>query len=91
MDDLREKLDCPIVYCISSSDTYKNLLDHMVKDTNMYQSLNKMYFFKCVCCVFFVCCKFPVLLCLSYLFTSEALCLNVDMTDLLYPGGLPGC
>lgn len=85
MDDLREMLDCPIMYCISSSDTYKNLLDHMVKDTNMYQSLNKMYLFKCICC------KFPVLLCLSYLFTSEALCLNVGMTDLLYPGGLPGC
>lgn len=33
MDDLKEKLDCPIMYCISSSDTYKNLQDHMVKTT----------------------------------------------------------
>lgn len=31
MDDLKEKLDCPIMNCISSSDTYKNLQDHMVK------------------------------------------------------------
>lgn len=41
MDDLKEKLDCPIMYCISSSDTYKNLLDHMVKDTDMNMFLKK--------------------------------------------------
>lgn len=39
MDHLKEKLDCPIMYCISSSDTYKNLLDHMVKNT--YQTILK--------------------------------------------------
>lgn len=30
MDDLKEKLDCPTMCCVSSSDTYKNLQDHMV-------------------------------------------------------------
>lgn len=30
MDALKEKLDCPTMYCVSSSDTYKNLQDHMV-------------------------------------------------------------
>lgn len=41
MDHLKEKLDCPIMSCISSSDTYKNLLDHMVKNTNTYQTIFK--------------------------------------------------
>lgn len=41
MDHLKEKLDCPIMSCISSSDTYKNLLDHMVKNTNTYQTILK--------------------------------------------------
>lgn len=30
MDELKEKLDCPTMCCTSSSDTYKNLQDHMV-------------------------------------------------------------
>lgn len=41
MDHLKEKLDCPIMYCISSSDTYRNLLDHTVQNTNTYQTILK--------------------------------------------------
>ncbi|XP_074471050.1 nesprin-1-like isoform X3 [Sebastes fasciatus] len=29
MSDLKEKLDCPVTYCSSSSETYKGLQDHM--------------------------------------------------------------
>lgn len=47
MDHLKEKLYCPIMYCISSSDTYKNLLDHMVTNTNIcLTTLNKQQFNK---------------------------------------------
>lgn len=31
MSDLKEKLDCPVTYCSSSSETYKGLQDHMVR------------------------------------------------------------
>lgn len=33
MSDLKEKLDCLVTYCTSSSETYKNLQDHMVRKT----------------------------------------------------------
>lgn len=30
MGDLKEKLDCPVTNCLSTSETYKSLQGHMV-------------------------------------------------------------
>ena len=33
MSDLKEKLDCPITFCSSSSETYRGLQEHVVGKT----------------------------------------------------------
>lgn len=50
MSDLKEKLDCPITYCTSSSETYKSLQDHMVrKNTKNANSVTSLKLYAIIC------------------------------------------